>query len=133
MHLTEPRLAACRFGLLPGTDGFAYSHALIRSSSRSSDTSERKRSSLCRPLSTFLDLIASEHAIENAMLLLEGSPSGRDIDESIEQCRPVGMFEESTMRSVPTFENSSKGYSDLCQAVLVNARQRPSTPLGRSW
>ena len=59
------------------------------------------------------------------MLLLKGTLSGRDINELIEQCHPLGMFKESTMRSIPTFENSSKGYSDLYQTVLVD------TPVGK--
>ena len=58
------------------------------------------------------------------MLLLKGALSGRDINELIAQCHPLGMFKESTMRSIPTFENSSKGYSDLYQTVLVD------TPVG---
>lgn len=62
--------------------------------------------------------------IENVMLLLKGALSGRDINELIAQCHPLGMFKESTMRSIPTFENSSKGYSDLYQTVLVD------TPVG---
>jgi V-type H+-transporting ATPase subunit d len=62
--------------------------------------------------------------IENVMLLLKGALSGRDINELIEQCHPLGMFKESTMRSIPTFENSAKGYADLYQTVLVD------TPVG---
>jgi V-type H+-transporting ATPase subunit d len=62
--------------------------------------------------------------IENVMLLLKGALSGRDINELIEQCHPLGMFKESTMRSIPTFENSSRGYADLYQTVLVD------TPVG---
>lgn len=58
------------------------------------------------------------------MLLLKGALSGRGINELLEQCHPLGMFKESTMRSIPTFENSSKGYSDLYQTVLVD------TPVG---
>ena len=58
------------------------------------------------------------------MLLLKGALSGRDINELIEQCHPLGMFKESTMRSIPTFENSAKGYADLYQTVLVD------TPVG---
>ena len=62
--------------------------------------------------------------IENVMLLLKGALSGRDINELLEQCHPLGMFKESTMRSIPTFDNSSRGYSDLYQTVLVD------TPVG---
>mmetsp|Transcript_40477 Transcript_40477/g.66216 ORF Transcript_40477/g.66216 Transcript_40477/m.66216 type:complete len:391 (+) Transcript_40477:47-1219(+) len=76
------------------------------------------------PLSTFLEYISYEYMIENVMLLLKGTLSGRDINELIEQCHPLGMFKESTMRSIPTFENSHKGYSDLYQTVLID------TPVG---
>lgn len=62
--------------------------------------------------------------IENVMLLLKGALSGRDINELLEQCHPLGMFKESTMRSIPTFENSARGYQDLYQTVLVD------TPVG---
>lgn len=82
------------------------------------------RTQAVEPLSTFLDFITYEYMIENVMLLLKGSLSGRDINELIEQCHPLGMFKESTMRSIPTFENSSKGYADLYQTVLVD------TPVG---
>jgi V-type H+-transporting ATPase subunit d len=82
------------------------------------------RTQTVEPLATFLDFITYEYMIENVMLLLKGALSGRDINELIEQCHPLGMFKESTMRSIPTFENSSKGYADLYQTVLVD------TPVG---
>jgi len=82
------------------------------------------RTQAVEPLATFLDFITYEYMIENVMLLLKGALSGRDINELIEQCHPLGMFKESTMRSVPTFENSAKGYQDLYQTVLVD------TPVG---
>lgn len=82
------------------------------------------RTQAVAPLSTFLDFITYEYMIENVMLLLKGALSGRDINELIEQCHPLGMFKESTMRSIPTFENTSRGYEDLYQTVLVD------TPVG---
>lgn len=82
------------------------------------------RTQSVEPLSKFLDFITYEYMIENVMLLLKGALSGRDINELIAQCHPLGMFKESTMRSIPTFENSSKGYADLYQTVLVD------TPVG---
>lgn len=82
------------------------------------------RSQAIEPLSTFLDFITYEYMIENVMLLLKGSLSGRDINELMAQCHPLGMFKESTMRSIPTFESNAKGYSDLYQTVLVD------TPVG---
>jgi V-type H+-transporting ATPase subunit d len=51
--------------------------------------------------------------------------SGRDVNELMEQCHPLGMFKESTMRLCATFDNSPKGYSDLYQTVLVE------TPVGK--
>lgn len=82
------------------------------------------RTQAVEPLATFMDFVTFEYMIENVMLLLKGALSGRDINELIEQCHPLGMFKESTMRSIPTFETSSKGYSDLYQTVLVD------TPVG---
>jgi V-type H+-transporting ATPase subunit d len=83
------------------------------------------RTQTVEPLSQFLDFITYEYMIENVMLLLKGALSGRDINELIDQCHPLGMFKESTMRSVPTFENSARGYADLYQTVLVD------TPVGK--
>mmetsp|Transcript_21049 Transcript_21049/g.45762 ORF Transcript_21049/g.45762 Transcript_21049/m.45762 type:complete len:390 (-) Transcript_21049:151-1320(-) len=82
------------------------------------------RTQTVEPLAKFMDFITYEYMIENVMLLLKGALSGRDINELIEQCHPLGMFKESTMRSIPTFENSAKGYADLYQTVLVD------TPVG---
>uniref|UniRef100_A0A7S1YV55 V-type proton ATPase subunit n=2 Tax=Trieres chinensis TaxID=1514140 RepID=A0A7S1YV55_TRICV len=77
-----------------------------------------------QPLGKFLDFITYEYMIENVMLLLKGTLSGRDINELIAQCHPLGMFKESTMRSIPTFESNARGYEDLYQTVLVD------TPVG---
>jgi len=82
------------------------------------------RTQSIEPLATFLDFITYEYMIENVMLLLKGTLSGRDINELIAQCHPLGMFKESTMRSIPTFESTSRGYQDLYQTVLVD------TPVG---
>lgn len=82
------------------------------------------RTQSIQPLSQFLDFITYEYMIENVMLLLKGTLSGRDINELIAQCHPLGMFKESTMRSIPTFESNAKGYADLYQTVLVD------TPVG---
>lgn len=82
------------------------------------------RSQSVGPLATFLDFVTYEYMIENVMLLLKGTLSGRDINELMQQCHPLGMFKESTMRSIPTFESNAKGYADLYQTVLVD------TPVG---
>lgn len=82
------------------------------------------RTQSVEPLSTFLDFVSYEYMIENIMLLLKGALSGRDINELLAQCHPLGMFKESTMRSIPTFEPNAKGFADLYQTVLVD------TPVG---
>ena len=62
--------------------------------------------------------------IENVMLLLRGTLSGRHVNELIAQCHPLGMFKESTMRNIPSFEASPRGYAELYETVLVD------TPVG---
>ena len=71
------------------------------------------------PLSTFMDFMTVEYQIDNVMLLLKGTLSGRDVNELIAQCHPLGMFKESTMRLVTTFDNTPKGHADLYQMVRV--------------
>lgn len=61
--------------------------------------------------------------IENVMLLLKGTLSGRSVNELMEQCHPLGFFKESTMRNIPSFD-STRGYADLYETVLVD------TPIG---
>jgi V-type H+-transporting ATPase subunit d len=82
------------------------------------------RTQAVEPLATFLDFVTYEYMIENIMLLLKGALSGRDINELLAQCHPLGMFKESTMRSIPTFEANARGFADLYQTVLVD------TPVG---
>ena len=82
------------------------------------------KSQAVEPLATFLDFISHEYMIENIMMLLKGTMAGRDINELISQAHPLGLFKESTMRSVVAFESNAKGYADLYQCVLVD------TPVG---
>lgn len=82
------------------------------------------RAQSVEPLSTFLDYITYEYMIENVMLLLRGTLSGRKTDELMAQCHPLGMFKESTMRNIPSFEASPRGYAELYETVLVD------TPVG---
>lgn len=76
------------------------------------------------PLTTFLEYICYEYMIENILLLLRGTMTSRDINDLIADCHPLGMFKESTMRAIPSFENTSQGHSDLYETVLVD------TPIG---
>ena len=82
------------------------------------------RSHAVYPLTKFLDFLTYEFMIENVMLLLRGTLSGRNVNELMEQCHPLGMFKESTMRIIPTFEATPRGYSDLYETVLID------TPVG---
>lgn len=82
------------------------------------------RSHAVHPVTTFLDYITYEYMIENVMLLLRGTLSGRNVNELMAQCHPLGMFKESTMKSIPTFEASARGYAELYETVLVD------TPVG---
>lgn len=82
------------------------------------------RHNAVEPMSTFLDYITYEYMIENVMLLLRGTLSGRNVNELIAQCHPLGMFKESTMRNIPSFEANPRGYADLYETVLVD------TPVG---
>ena len=82
------------------------------------------RANSVEPLSQFMDYISYEYMIENVMLLLRGTLSGRNINELILQCHPLGMFKESTMRNIPSFEANPRGYADLYETVLVD------TPVG---
>jgi V-type H+-transporting ATPase subunit d len=82
------------------------------------------RAQVSEPLGTFMDYITYEYMIENVMLLLRGTLSGRNINDLMAQCHPLGMFKESTMRNIPSFEANSRGYADLYETVLVD------TPVG---
>jgi V-type H+-transporting ATPase subunit d len=82
------------------------------------------RAQAVEPLATFLDYITFEYMIENVMLLLRGTLSGRNVNDLMAQCHPLGMFRESTMRNIPSFEASPRGYAELYETVLVD------TPVG---
>lgn len=51
------------------------------------------RANCQEPLATFLEYITYEYMIENVMMLLKGTLSGRDVNELIEQCHPMVRHE----------------------------------------
>ena len=51
------------------------------------------RSQAVPPLSTFLDLMVVEYHVENVIVLLKGSQSGRSIPDMMSQLHPLGMFD----------------------------------------
>ena len=67
------------------------------------------RAQAVEPLATFLDYITYEYMIDNVMLLLKGTLSGRDVGELIEQCHPLGLFRDSTMRSHTSLRELAEG------------------------
>ena len=83
------------------------------------------RTQAVEPMATFMDFVTYEYMIENIMLLLKGALSGRGVNELLSQCHPLGMFKDSTMRSIPTFEPNAKGFADLYQTVLVDTAVGP--------
>jgi len=77
-------------------------------------------------LAKFMDFITYEYMIENVMLILKAASTGRtDVVEIMEQCHPLGRFDENTMRSIASFENTPEGHKELYQTVLVE------TPIGK--
>eukprot|EP00949_MAST-11_sp_MAST-11-sp1_P003356 g3356.t1 len=76
-------------------------------------------------LGKFLDYITYEYMIENVMLILRASSGGNvNINEILEQCHPLGRFDDSVLKSIATFENSTESYQELYSTVLVE------TPIG---
>ena len=52
-------------------------------------------------LAKFMDFITYEYMIENVMLILKAASTGRtDVADIMEQCHPLGRFDESIMRSI---------------------------------
>lgn len=77
-------------------------------------------------LAKFMDFITYEYMIENVMLILKAASTGRtDVVEIMEQCHPLGRFDENTMRSIASFENTPEGHKELYHTVLVE------TPIGK--
>ena len=83
------------------------------------------RAQASEPLARFFDFITYEYMIENVILLLKGTMNGRDVNELMKQLHPLGMFDESILRSICAFEPNAKGYSELYETVLID------TPVGR--
>lgn len=56
------------------------------------------RANAQEPLATFLEYITYEYMIENVMMLLKGTLSGRDVNELIEQCHPMVSRQAMSLR-----------------------------------
>ena len=122
LNLAETDYASALCNLSVLTPASLQSAALVKLA----DEIRYLRSQAVPPLSTFLDMMLAEYQIENVILLLKGSLTGRPTADMLTQCHPLGMFDDSTMRSIPTYGvDSSKGYGDLYQTVLID------TPVGK--
>lgn len=68
--------------------------------------------------------------IENVMLLLRGTLSGRNVNELMQQCHPLGMFKDSTMRNIPSFEATPRG--NIERSISYFTYHRPPFTLWRA-
>lgn len=58
------------------------------------------RANCQEPLATFFEYITYEYMIENVMMLLKGTLSGRDVNELIEQCHPMVSIAAKSSQNV---------------------------------
>ncbi|KAL1535244.1 hypothetical protein AAHA92_31324 [Salvia divinorum] len=49
------------------------------------------------PLPTFLGFIIYGHMIDNVVLIITGTLHERDVQELLEKCHPLGMFDRTWM------------------------------------
>lgn len=80
---------------------------------------EMIRSQACPPLSTFLDFITYGYMIDNIILLISGALRGRDMNELIQKCHPLGMFDNMQTLCV------AQSPSELYNTVLVDTPLAP--------
>jgi len=80
---------------------------------------EMIRSQACPPMSTFLDFITYGYMIDNIILLITGALHGRDMNELIQKCHPLGMFDNMQTLCV------AQSPSELYNTVLVDTPLAP--------
>ena len=72
------------------------------------------RAHACGDLATFLDFITYSYMIDNVVLLITGTINDRPLNELVNKCHPLGIFDQ--MEAV-TIANSP---SELYNAILVD-------------
>jgi V-type H+-transporting ATPase subunit d len=77
------------------------------------------RSQASHPLSTFLDYITYGHMIDNVILIVSGTLHDRDMNELLEKCHPLGMFESIATLAV------AQNTKELYRLVLVDTPLAP--------
>lgn len=77
------------------------------------------RSNAVEPLSTFLDYITFSYMIDNVILLITGTLHERDLNDLLDRCHPLGMFETMPALCVAT------NVQELYESVLVDTPLAP--------
>merc|ERR1712205_261988 len=83
------------------------------------DDFEMVRCQASEPLATFLDFLTYGHMIDNVVLIVTGALHERDMQELLDKCHPLGMFD-----SIATLAVASN-MRELYQLVLID------TPLAK--
>lgn len=71
------------------------------------------------PLGTFLDYCTYGHMIDNVVLIVTGTLHERDVNELLDKCHPLGMFESLASLAV------AQNIRDLYRLVLVDTPLAP--------
>ncbi|XP_028751643.1 V-type proton ATPase subunit d2-like isoform X2 [Neltuma alba] len=71
------------------------------------------------PLSTFLEYITYGHMIDNVVLIVTGTLHERDVQELLEKCHPLGMFDSIASLAV------AQNMRELYRLVLVDTPLAP--------
>lgn len=77
------------------------------------------RANAVEPLSTFLDYITYSYMIDNVILLITGTLHDRDLNDLLERCHPLGLFETMPALCVAT------NVQELYESVLVDTPLAP--------
>ncbi|KAK3227597.1 hypothetical protein Dsin_007459 [Dipteronia sinensis] len=71
------------------------------------------------PMSTFLEYITYGHMIDNVVLIVTGTLHERDVQELLEKCHPLGMFDSIATLAV------AQNMRELYRLVLVDTPLAP--------
>lgn len=71
------------------------------------------------PLATFLDYCTYGHMIDNVVLIVTGTLHDRDVQELLDKCHPLGMFDSIASLAV------AQNMADLYRLVLIDTPLAP--------
>lgn len=83
------------------------------------DDWNRMRCNADDPLSTFMDFCTYGHMIDNVVLIVTGTLHERDVQELLEKCHPLGMFDSISTLAV------ASNMRELYRLVLVDTPLAP--------